>query len=909
MKKVVIAIVVLAAILVAGGVYWESQQPQTVSSNPIDAIPLSATLVVSYPNLTKAWDTFEEQDYYELLIPIEELENFFARNLMLDSIMRYDQDMKKALSGTTLWSSYHFVSHDSLAFFHALKPSVGGTNHAIEAFKKAMKPKGALTEQKIGERTVIKVVFSNPFSVMYFTSENDLILASSNLVLLQESISQLKTGESLRKDKNFENALNAAGQNVEANLFVNFRNLPSYLRGAFKNGIGGIEAATEDFASWMELDLNMKSDGLTFNGFTYTNDSLPQYLGLFLDQKPQTISFPEVLPSNTASFLFFGIDNAISFSSNYRKFLSQIGKLRTIDAELDSLNSYYEIDLEENLLTWIGNSFGISITEPEGESFVDNSYLIFETKSAPLASKLLDDLGAKLAEKNNVIPETLPVNGVLIKQLPLNGIVERLFGVEFARYNNPSYIILNNHVIFGVTSESLKDYLQYVQADRTLAKELSFSRFTENLGSTYNIFSYQHLKRSKKILNSYLNRNAITTLENNPELMHSFEALGTQISSTGKSFYSNVFLKYDPDWEADEESFWEARMDAKAQIPPVFVKNHLSGEPEVFVQDETSAIYLFNKVGKQLFKAEIAEAIESPVIQVDAFKNGKLQYLFNTKNFIFLIDRDGKMVQNFPIELTSPAQTNLSVFDYDNNKDYRLLITCKNKRIYNYDIKGKKVKGWKHNRASDPTIHPFKHLVVSKKDFLITGESNGKIHLLDRAGKNRVKVEKRVEPSKNNHLQTFKSSEKAFAGVYITDKQGTIYRISLTGNVQPMDLGKFSPEHYFMVKDLDKDGGPEFIFSDLNMLQVFSYKKQKMFEQRIDPSATAPFLVNLGKNGQGIGYCFKDPEQLVLYNAKGNLETGFPLSGNSVFDIWQTETETLVVSSDNGSSLMIQSIK
>jgi len=46
-------------------------------------------------------------------------------------------------------------------------------------------------------------------------------------------------------------------------------------------------------------------------------------------------------------------------------------------------------------------------------------------------------------------------------------------------------------------------------------------------------------------------------------------------------------------------------------------------------------------------------------------------------------------------------------FDYDNNNDYRLLITCKNKRIYNYTIKGKKVKGWKHNRGSDPTIHQF----------------------------------------------------------------------------------------------------------------------------------------------------------------------------------------------------------
>ena len=60
-----------------------------------------------------------------------------------------------------------------------------------------------------------------------------------------------------------------------------------------------------------------------------------------------------------------------------------------------------------------------------------------------------------------------------------------------------------------------------------------------------------------------------------------------------------------------------------------------------------------------------------------------------------------------------------------------------------------------------------------------------------------------------------------------------------------MELGKFSPEHQFFVADLDKDGGPEFIFTDLNVLQVFDYKKQKIAEQRLEPSATKPFLIDL----------------------------------------------------------------
>lgn len=907
MKKVIIGIFILLLVgAIGGGLYWKSIQKNTTSSNPIDAIPLSAAIVVAYPNLTKAWNTFEEQDYYRLLASIEPLDNFFARHMLLDSLMRYDQDVKAALSGSTLWSSFHSVANDSLTFFHTLKPKTGSAKGVLEGLQKSLTTKGTISEQKLGQRLVLKVVFSNPFGIAYITTENDLILASSSLSLLQTSIDQLRSGKSLKNDVNFANAVNAAGKNVEANIFVNFSKAPDYITGALKPSITALQASMGQFASWLELDLNLKPDGLTFNGFTYTNDSLPQYLSLFLEQKPQTISFPDVLPSNTASFIFYGIEDAISFSSDYRKLLSQLGKLQALDQELDSLNQLYEIDLEQNLLGWVGNAFGLCITETRQENFVNNSYLVFETKSADLAEKLLDDLGVKLADKTGLIPETQPENGVLIKQLLLNGVISQLLGVDFEDYDNPSYAIINNHVVFGTNTEAVAHYVQFVQADRTLAKELSFSRFAENLGSTFNIFSYHHLKKSEKILRSYLNRDATEMLKSNPELLGSFEALGTQLSSTGQSFYSNIFIKYNPDWEASEETSWEAKMDTTAQIPPVFVKNHLSDEIEVFVQDVTNAIYLFNQTGKRLFRAEIAEPIESKPQQVDAFKNGKLQYIFNTKNFIYLIDRDGNLVDGYPIELKAAAVTELAVFDYDNDKDYRLLITCENKRIYNYSIKGESVKGWRHNRASDLTIHPFKHMLVSGKDYLITGESSGKIHLLNRAGKNRVKVERYVEPSKNNHLQIFKSNEKTFTGVYITDKHGKIYRITLDGGVQPMDLGKFSPNHYFFVTDLDADDRPEFIFSDLNMLQVYNYKKEKVFEQRIDPSATKPFIVKLGN--KGIGYCFKDAEQLVLFNEKGEMSEGFPLSGNSRFQLLKTDSKTLVVSAGRGSSLTIQSL-
>ncbi|MCF8275862.1 MAG: DUF3352 domain-containing protein [Flavobacteriales bacterium] len=908
MKKLFIVLIILGTAGVGGWLYWNSLQKAETSSDPVDAIPLSAAVVISYPDLAAAWEKFQSQDYAKVLGSVEQFEGFFTRNSRLDSVLRLDPEVHALLAGGTLWSSYH-SKNDSLLVFYALQSKDGNSKNALELLKNAFSSTSTITEQQLGERSVFKIVFTDPYDVLFCSNSNGLVLASSDLQLLQESFSQLENGRSLREDLGFSNALEATGKNVEANVFINYAKLPEYLSRILKPDLVSDRSMIADFASWTVLDANVKSEGLTFNGFSYVSDSLPQFLSLFLNQQPQTISFPEILPSNTATFLFFGIEDAISFSSDYRELLNRFGKLKAIDGKLDSLNTLYGVDIEQNLLAWIGHSFGFCALEPQAMVAGSNRFLVFDSRSADLASKLLSDLGEALSSKNGIEAVTVDQNGVDIRQLALNGILKDMFGDVFDGYENPFYMVLDKHVVFGSTPESLTQYLTYIQADRTLAKELSFSRFSENLGSSFNVFSYHQLSRSKSMLHSYLSKEANSIMDKNSALSTSFEAVGTQLSTTGKSFYSNVFLKYNPDWKNTKESVWEAEMSGKAQIPPVFVTNHVSGEQEILVQDETNALYLFNMMGQQLFKVEISEPIESRPVQVDALKNGKLQYIFNTKNFIHLIDRDGNSVDGFPLELDSPAETELAVFDYDKNNDYRLLIACKNKHIYNFDIKGKPVSGWKHTRSTDPTVQPFKHLLVSGKDYLITGETSGKIHLLDRGGKNRVKVEKRVEPSVHNHLQVFKSSEVAFTGAYITDVQGKIYRIALDGDVQPMDLGKYSPEHYFFVCDLDKDGGPEFVFSDLNVLHVFNYKKQKVFEQRIDPTATAPFIIDLGDQGAGIGYCYKDPQQLVLFNPKGQMVEGFPLSGNSKFAVSNAESGMMVISAGNDNALSIQTLR
>lgn len=908
MKKLLIAISILIVLAAAGGFYWYSTQTPEIVSEPIDAIPESASIIVSYPNITKMWDSFEEKDYYEALMGIEELERYHSRNLLFDSIIRYNQELIPLLEGAQIWSSFHSRDADSVQVLFSIQPNQTDIS-ILSKLNLALSNSGIVSATKLGGVSGFKLVISEPFDILFVTATNGLILVANSKELLEESIARLNSGKSLASDRTFQKAVNSSGKNVEANIYINYNSLPYYLQQILKSTLPTAKGLSLDFASWTELDVLLKDDGLTCNGFTFTTDSLNQFLSLFLDQTPRAIEFPEYLPANTSTFVFYGISDLISFVADYRTLLSERGQISSIESKIDSLGKYYEIDLEQNLLGWIGKSAGMFITEPKSITFAEQSYWLIEANSGELATKLLSDLGIAISAKTGKEQFQSEFNGITIKQLPLEGIFTELAGPGYEPFANPFYIVYNNYVVLGTTEKSLQEYLQYIQADRSLAKELSFARFVENLGSSYNVFTYQQLSKSTNIYKSYLNQKAINAIDANKNVINDFEALGTQLTSTGQSFYSNVFLKHNPSWQDAEETSWKAQLGAELKGVPTFVKNHISGETEIIAQDSDNSLYLFNSVGQELFKRELPEGIQSKIVQVDAFKNDKLQYVFNTKNYIFLIDRNGNDVEGFPIELESPAETDLAVIEYDNKREYRLLITCKNKRIYNFEIDGKRVSGWRHNKASDPTIHSFKHLVMNRKDYLVTGESNGKIHLLDRRGKNRVRVKKRVVSSEKNELEVFNSKKSNLTGVYLTNEDGLIHRVALDGDVSSIEVGKFSKNHSFLVSDLNGDNLPEFLIFDLNVLKAFNHNKKLLFEIRIEPEAEGPFLIEVSETKSAIGFYYKTSEQLIAFDENGAVLSGFPLSGNSPFDLTQSKQGYICVSGGPQSNLLIQSLE
>ncbi len=105
-----------------------------------------------------------------------------------------------------------------------------------------------------------------------------------------------------------------------------------------------------------------------------------------------------------------------------------------------------------------------------------------------------------------------------------------------------------------------------------------------------------------------------------------------QYSTEDRLYYQSVSLKYTSQIKEKALTVWESLLDSAAAIKPVLVVNHNTSEKEIMVQDEASNLYLINSTGRILWKLPLEGSVMGTIRQVDFYKNGRLQYLFNTRD-------------------------------------------------------------------------------------------------------------------------------------------------------------------------------------------------------------------------------------------------------------------------------------
>ncbi|EAS20030.1 conserved hypothetical protein [Flavobacteria bacterium BBFL7] len=507
---------------------------------------------------------------------------------------------------------------------------------------------------------------------------------------------------------------------------------------------------------WFQLEPRKTDHAFNIDGiFTYA-DSSQQFHAIFNDLKAQQNRVPIIIPSN--------VNQAVMVT---------YGDVHKLHRQVDNYNGTTS-KLNKTLQLILENSTELAqVALPKTEA------LVFSLK--PFEALFMDmdsATSAKFDYRNFTIYE-------LREPVKTQG-MQPLLPID----NYKFLTVIEDFLILSTTATAPEEFIVSYQNKSALSQQAWWEDLSNNISDSSTLMYFTSLnkiqesttdKQDSKILNKVSRKDfpfMVSQYVHEKEYAHyhtSIPQLDASIQSTGI---------------VQSGSFKSPR---KIIAGPFLFPNHLTGKHDVAFQDEDFTLHLISDTGKKHWSKNLDAALLGDIAAVDGYKNGRKQLAFSTTNSIYYLDRNGKDVNKYPIEIKGGNTQPLSVFDYDKNRNYRFLVT-QGKTLTMFDINGNEVKGFKYKKQDEIISQP-QHYRVGNRDYIAFAKADNTISLLNRTGKVRTKVKDKIA------LNGAMSFQKNL--IKMLDGNKLIYLNPTTGQVTDSGKKLSDTQHYIALNSIE----------------------------------------------------------------------------------------------------------
>lgn len=828
-------IVILLVAATAAGLYFGYQYFYDLKSptyDPMVAVPGDAALVISGDQAHEVWNKLAGTNiiWAELrsTTTFTELDRLANK---LDSIIMSDDQLTPFIQNNPCAISAHVTGGNSYDFLFTAAVPTGMDPTMVQDMIASYF--NSVTDQPFGGVHVSVVPYQDR-KLQIIVREGALAMTFSR-VLIEDVILQMEAGTSIVNNPEFLAMGELGSDDAEVNIYLNFDQLPSVVSMYLSPDAKKVVRPYVDFADAAVFDVAFQSNGVMLNGFSRSSDSAYNYLNVFRGQQGMESNVFGLVPDDAAFMMQYRISDPEQFFMDYRLHLADVGDLQRFESDMAGLNSECGCNLPTYLLTWIGNEITTVVTEPNAQG-VTNRYGLFKTTNSATALERLNDLSLLIAETRGepVFHEWL--GDMVVGQIPIDSLHGKLFGHAFSGLTDPYYMQYGDYIVFANSVSALHELVNKVKGERTMIHSESYAQFSENLSATCNIFVYSSTSRSPQLYKEIVAADFVADIDSNLALFRQFEAVAFQVEHHKNDlFLTNVYLKHNPIYKEESASLWEVPLDTLIGAGPFLIDDHTTGAENVIVQDQVNDLYMISNTGQILWKYALDGPMLGDVVQVDAYKNGKLQLLLNTGSTLYMIDRLGRDVEGYPVTLPAMAETRVGVIDYENTKDYRFLVPCSNGMVYSYSTFGTPVEGWAFAGAGCPIVTSPVHFSIQSKDYIFFMDEMDRPHVLDRKGAVRYQVQGAIEAKAVNspiYLELGKNIDET--RLVYSDTTGMVVKHMFNGTMNRTAFLPASSEHEFVFADADGDGINDFLFSDSTRVWLYGADEQLKFELHFD---------------------------------------------------------------------------
>ena len=646
----------------------------------------------------------------------------------------------------------------------------------------------------------------------------DQYIVSSNKDIILENIIRGFYSTKNNVDSEFNKIIKTTDSDEPFNIYTRSNNI-----GTLDNKLSDISFFPESNTSWIGYDFNYSLEDLYLSGITRISDSINGKASILKNIEASKIKTDKIIPNSFLSFLTLSINDSERFIFNFKDYL-KYNDLSTQNLNFNSLNIVDEISFVEDQEKFV-------ILNLINKDQIDSYFSLEKFDDTYNISKIVLDEGLKILFKN---------------------IDDEIFG-EYA-------VLIADLLIISKSVSQLKKIINSNNINDNLGSNNEYLSFKEQKSDNY---SFLWVGNNKSI-NSNLIDNKIYPFRsfsgrvNRDVALLEFNLSKADPIDSNKDVYTEFFVTFDQEIISD----------------PIWLKNHLNNDFDIAFQDSENYLnYLSNK-GVLNWKKKLSGKIIGDIKQVDIYKNGRQQMVFRTAKNLYLLDRNGNEVKQLSFPINSSLFNNpISIFDYEKNRNYRILITEDN-RIKMYDSNGKIVSGFKHQLFDSNIINSPVHIRIDGKDYIVVQLENGTLKILDRRGRDRIIVDNKIQYSDNpifSYLENFTT----------TDKLGNLVKIDTNGNLIEENLN-------LSIENLIDVVNNNLVYLNENRLTIKGITVDLPFSKFSKPKIFIDSKIML------VGITDLNEGKIYLYKDNGELVEGFPIKGNSLIDIKDSDNDNKI---------------
>lgn len=724
-------------------------------------------------------------------------------------------------------------------------------------------------------------IYSLPVLNYYFDLKDGFIRISKKRSLLINTQEEIKKGRFILNDSSFAAIRPYIESGNEQKIFIN---LSAFTSAINRNIIEEGFHLPDNLRGWIASDLYDKANTIVSSGFIEYPNSSDHFFNAYDGQTPQGLQYFDILPANTAFLTASG-------QSNPTVFLDKLNQNEDVISQ--QCKSYFS--------SWLGNSFGSGILNGD-RSQKDLQFAFFEIRDK-------ETFLEKTQEFHDKDFETESFRSYTIHKLD-STYNFKCFASGFSLFTRPYYTLIRDYAVYSTSKETLKEIVKRFVNDNTLSKQESFSNLRGELSDETSFLFYISPAMAGSFLKAELSDSILNYWIPSEEKLSMMQAFVIQISTykPGKMYVHSVLRHQQVNFEEKDNSLWELTLEAPIKGEIHLLRNHYSQHLEIAVQDTNKVLYVVNNKGEILWKKELDGQIIGKINQIDIYKNGKLQLIFNTSKTIYCLDRKGNDLEKFPVKLNSTTNLALALLDYDSRKDYRVLVGFPNGNLDMFNVKGDKLNGWKFKKVRSAITETPQHIRIGKKDYIFTTTANGTVLLLDRKGKVRHKVKENIA-DKLGKSYIYVSRSISSSGIYFIDTLGLVVNLPFGSQKEFLSVKGEKGDRLYMAR-LNEDNSREFILYNTTSIKILNLKGDYQYDKiSVNTLNKAPRKFRFDKQNW-LGYADDNTAEAFLIDSEGNSREDAPYYGKGAFrmgDINKDGIMELIIQGEKG-QLIVHSL-